>query len=36
LAAILAIALIGAYVARAVLLIAAILRVVRPRPDGHR
>ena len=27
--------LAGAYVARAVLLIAAVLRVVRPRPDGH-
>ncbi len=36
LAAVLAAALIGAYVALAVLLIAAVLRVVRPRPDGHR
>jgi len=29
-------ALVGAYVALAVLLIVAVLRVVRPRPDGHR
>jgi Na+/phosphate symporter len=36
LAAVLAAALISAYVALAVLLIAAVLRVVRPRPDGHR
>jgi len=28
--------LVGAYVALAVLLIAAVLRVVRPRLDGHR
>ncbi len=35
-AAILAAALVGAYVALAVLLIAAVLRVVRPRLDGHR
>jgi len=35
-AAVLAAALVGAYVARAVLLIAAVLRVVRPRLDGHR
>ena len=34
-AAALAAALVGAYVALAVLLIAAVLRVVRPRPDGH-
>jgi len=34
-AAVLAAAL-GAYVALAVLLIVAVLRVVRPRPDGHR
>jgi len=34
-AAILAAALVGAYVALAVLLIVAVLRVVRPRPDGH-
>ena len=33
--AVLATALIGAYVALAVLLIVAVLRVVRPRPDGH-
>ncbi len=33
-AAVLAAALIGAYVALAVLLIVAVLRVVRPRPDG--
>jgi len=36
LAAVLAAALIGAYVALAVLLIVAIRRVVRPRLDGHR
>ncbi len=35
LAAILAAALVGAYVALAVLLITAVLRVVRPRPDGR-
>jgi len=35
-AAILAAALVGAYVALAVLLIVAVLRVVRPRLDGHR
>ncbi len=35
-AAILATALVGAYVALAVLLIVAVLRVVRPRLDGHR
>ncbi len=29
-------ALVGAYVALAVLLIVAVLRVVRPRLDGHR
>jgi len=29
-------ALVGAYVALAVLLILAVLRVVRPRLDGHR
>ncbi len=34
-AAVLAAALVGAYVALAVLLIAAVLRVVRPRPDGR-
>ncbi len=34
-AAVLAAALVGASVALAVLLIAAVLRVVRPRPDGH-
>ncbi len=34
-AAVLAAALIGAYVALAVLLILAVLRVVRPRLDGH-
>ena len=32
----LAAALVGAYVALAVLLIVAVLRVVRPRLDGHR
>jgi len=36
LAAVLAAALVGAYVALAVLLILAVLRVVRPRLDGHR
>ncbi len=35
-AAILAAALVGAYVALAVLLIVAVLRVMRPRLDGHR
>ncbi len=35
-AAVLAAALVGAYVALALLLIAAVLRVVRPRLDGHR
>ncbi len=35
-AAVLAAALVGAYVALAVLLIVAVRRVVRPRPDGHR
>jgi len=35
-AALLAAALVGAYVALAVLLILAVLRVVRPRLDGHR
>jgi len=35
-AAVLAAALVGAYVARAVLLARAVLRVVRPRLDGHR
>ncbi len=35
-AAALAAALIGGYVALAVLLILAVRRVVRPRPDGHR
>jgi hypothetical protein len=35
LAAALAAALAGAYVARAVLLVGAVLRVVRPRLDGH-
>ncbi len=35
-AAVLAAALVGAYVALAVLLILAVLRVVRPRLDGHR
>jgi len=33
---ILAAALVGAYVARSVLLARAVLRVVRPRLDGHR
>jgi len=35
-AAVLALALVGAYVALVVLLVVAVLRVVRPRPDGHR
>ncbi len=35
-AAALAAALVGVYVALAVLLIVAVLRVVRPRLDGHR
>ncbi len=35
-AATLAAALVGAYVALAVLLAVAVLRVVRPRLDGHR
>ncbi len=35
-AAVLAAALVGAYVALAVLLAVAVLRVVRPRLDGHR
>ncbi len=35
-AAVLAAALVGAYVALAALLIVAVLRVVRPRLDGHR
>jgi len=35
-AAVLAAALVGVYVALAVLLIVAVLRVVRPRLDGHR
>ncbi len=35
-AAVFALALAGAYVALAALLIAAVLRVVRPRLDGHR
>jgi len=34
-AAVLAAALVGAYVALAVLLIVAVLRVVRPRLDGR-
>ncbi len=34
-AAVLAGALVGAYVALAVLLLLAVLRVVRPRLDGH-
>jgi hypothetical protein len=36
LAVVLAVALVGASVALAVLLIVAVLRVVRPRLDGHR
>jgi len=35
-AAVLAAALVGASVALAVLLLVAVLRVVRPRLDGHR
>jgi len=35
-AALLAAALVGAYAALAILLILAVLRVVRPRLDGHR
>ncbi len=35
-AAVLAAALVGAYVALAVLLILTVPRVVRPRLDGHR
>ncbi len=35
-AAVLAAALVGVYVALAVLLIVAVLRVVRPRLDGYR
>ncbi len=35
-AAVLAVALVGVYVALAVLLIVAVLRVVRPRLDGYR
>ncbi len=35
-AAILAAALVGAYMVLAALLIVAVLRVVRPRLDGHR
>jgi membrane protein implicated in regulation of membrane protease activity len=35
-AAVLAAALVGMYVALAVLLIVAVRRVVRPRLDGHR
>jgi len=35
-AAVLAAVLVGAYVALAALLIVAVLRVVRPRLDGHR
>ena len=35
-AAVLAAALVGAYVVLAVLLAIAVLRVVRPRLDGHR
>ncbi len=35
-AAVLAVALVGAYVVLAVLLSVAVLRVVRPRLDGHR
>ncbi len=33
---IVAAALVGAYVALAALFTVAVLRVVRPRPDGHR
>ncbi len=35
-AAVLAAALVGAYAALAALLTVAVLRVVRPRPDGRR
>ncbi len=35
-AAVLTVALVGAYVALAALFTVAALRVVRPRPDGHR
>jgi len=35
-AAVLAAALVGAYVVLAILLLVAVLRVVRPRLDGHR
>ncbi len=35
-AAVLTVALVGAYVALAALFTVAVLRVVRPRPDGHR
>ncbi len=35
-AAVLAAALVGGYVALAALFTVAVLRVVRPRPDGHR
>jgi len=35
-AALLAAALVGGYVALAALLLVAVLRVVRPRLDGHR
>ncbi len=35
-AAVLAAALVGAYVALAALFTVAVLRVVRSRPDGHR
>ncbi len=35
-AAVLAMPLVGAYVALATLLTVAVLRVVWPRPDGHR
>ncbi len=35
-AAVLAAVLVGAYAALAVLLIVAVLRVMRPRLDGHR
>jgi len=35
-AAVLAAALVGAYMVLAILLLVAVLRVVRPRLDGHR
>ncbi len=35
-AAVLTVALVGAYVALAALFTVAVLRVVRSRPDGHR